>query len=240
MAFPFPGPANPGGRPPAYLDDLDFDAVGEVMAFDETAFSVHTQLVELTGADRKVLEVGCASGYMSERLQKAGCRVTGIDFNRKMAEKARRFCVDVAVLDIEKEEPDLDGRFDVIIFADILEHLRNPLEILQRYRELLADRGRIILSVPNVANWRIRLRLLRGNFDWDPNWILSPGHIKFFTRKKLTAMLSEAGLRLQTLRITYDLPLAERRKKGWLVRRVADTIPGLFAKQFIAVAERAR
>lgn len=239
MALPFPGPASGGGRPPAYLDDLDFDAVGTVMAFDETAFSAHTQLVSLTGPGRTVLEVGCASGYMSERLQRAGCRVTGIELNRGMAERARRFCDEVLVLDIEKEEPGLDRRFDVIIFADILEHLRNPLEVLRRYRERLADGGRILLSVPNVANWRIRLRLLRGNFDWDPNWILSPGHIKFFTRRKLTAMLTEAGLRLAALRITYDLPLAERRRKGRPVRLVADAFPGLFAKQFIAVAERA-
>ena len=236
----FPDPVSSAGRKSGYLDDLDFDEIAEVMAFDENPFSSHTQIVQLTGTDKRVLEVGCASGYMSERLCQAGCKVTGIDFNRKMGEIAKRFCRNVLILDIEHDFPKFGQPFEVIIFADILEHLRNPLEVLQRYRKFLTDQGRMIISVPNVANWRIRLLLLRGNFDWDPNWILSPGHIKFFTKKKLIEMLAEADLVPRIFRITYDLPLAERRKKGFVVRKFADQFPGLFGKQFIAVAEAKR
>ena len=73
--------------------------------------------------------------------------------------------------------------FDIIVFADILEHLKEPLEVLKRYKKYLKDDGYIIISIPNIANWKIRFKSLLGRFEYNEYGILDSGHLRFFNEK---------------------------------------------------------
>src|SRR5206468_14870 len=102
--------------------------------------SAPTKLARLIGRDRLVLDVGCAHGYLAETLRTWGCRVVGVEIDPEDAARARQHCEQVLVRDVE--EPgwidELEWRqFDVVVFADVLEHLRDPARVLRQTRELL-------------------------------------------------------------------------------------------------------
>ena len=79
----------------------------------------------------------------------------------------------------------LVGSFDVILFLDVIEHCRHPQAILGAARRLLTPAGRIITSLPNIANWTIRRDLLLGRFDYQPVGILDETHVRFYTAKTM-------------------------------------------------------
>lgn len=146
-----------------------------------------------------VLDVGCATGRIAEKLKKEKkCRVIGIEVDREMAEIAKKRCDEVILQDIEKVTK-LDfplGYFDIILFADVLEHCRNPGEILINLRKYLSKNGYILVSIPNVANWEIRLKLLLGNFDYKGGTILDTGHLKFFTLRSIKDLIKKSGYKV--------------------------------------------
>src|SRR5207247_220491 len=111
---------------------------------------------------------------------------------------ARAHCEQVVVRDVE--EPDWieelnRRRFDVIVFADVLEHLRDPARVLRETLELLApDTGFIVASIPNVAHVSVRLELLLGSFRRETLGILDATHLHFFTRDSLEEFLASCGI----------------------------------------------
>jgi O-antigen biosynthesis protein len=84
--------------------------------------------------------------------------------------------------------------FDVVIFGDVLEHLRRPLDVLRMARPLLAPGGFVVASIPNIAHGAVRLALLEGRFDYRPLGLLDDTHIRFFTRESVEALFRDAGL----------------------------------------------
>ena len=157
----------------------------------------HTLMVELVGGSKRVLDVGCATGYLAQALVERGCTVSGLEFDTEAAEEARPHLERLVVGDLE--EIDLaeafgDDRFDVIVFGDVLEHLREPLPVLRSARKLLADRGSVVASIPNIAHGSVRLALLAGRFDYQPLGLLDSTHIRFFTRSSVEDLFREAGM----------------------------------------------
>jgi 2-polyprenyl-3-methyl-5-hydroxy-6-metoxy-1,4-benzoquinol methylase len=184
-----------------------------------------------------VLEVGCSSGALTERIAAMGCRVTGIEVRPEAAEKARRFVEEVLVGDLATMPLPLPpSSFDAILLIDVLEHLKDPVEALRRLFPLLRERGRIVVAIPNVAHWFVRLRLLAGRFDYEDSGILDRTHLRFYTRDTARAMLEEAGLEIRETDWVPDVPLL--RLKPALVEanyRVASLLPGLFSTEFFFV-----
>src|SRR5205823_7166679 len=115
--------------------------------------------------------------------------------------------------------PPLEGGFDAIVCADVLEHLRDPAAALAAVRHALAPDGEVVISIPNVAHLWVRLSLLAGRFDYAERGILDRTHLRFFTRRTLLALLARAGLAVDELRVTpVPLPLVVPRRLhgGWL------------------------
>src|SRR5688572_21871280 len=107
----------------------------------------HTLMVELVGGSKRVLDVGCATGYLAKALVERGCTVSGLEFDAQAAEEARSHLDRLVVGDLETmdlAEAFGDERFDVIVFGDVLEHLRDPLAALRKAEALLADRGSVV------------------------------------------------------------------------------------------------
>jgi len=146
------------------------------------------------GGGRRLLDVGAADGLLSRHLTAAGWRVTGIERDPELARAGALHCEHIIVADLDREVPDPGEEFALIVYGDILEHLREPLAVLRALNRRLARDGRVIVSVPNVAHLWVRLCLLAGRFDYADRGILDRTHLRFFTRRSLRALLAEAGL----------------------------------------------
>lgn len=137
-----------------------------------------------------VLDVGCGFGALGEAVKKKGDNIVyGIDKSEFAINIAKQridkaFIADVTEINKLPEEI-LSSKFDLIIFSDILEHIYNPILILKEYRNLLKDEGYILISVPNIASWTVRLNLLFGRFNYTDTGILDKTHIRFFTIKSI-------------------------------------------------------
>jgi 2-polyprenyl-3-methyl-5-hydroxy-6-metoxy-1,4-benzoquinol methylase len=165
--------------------------------YDDSPGSTHNLVVELVPPGSSVLEFGCATGYMSEVLvQRRGCRVTGIELDPDAAAEASRFCERVVVGDAETLDLDEhlgDDRFDAVLFADVLEHLRDPAAVLRRVRPFVAEGGGVIASIPNIAHVSVRLALLGGEFRYRDVGLLDDTHLRFFTRESIVDLFESTG-----------------------------------------------
>lgn len=197
-------------------------------------YSVHTMCVELTGKDKKVLEVGCATGYISKNLKKNGCYVVGIEIDKNAAEVAKRYCDEVITGDIETLELPSD-KFDVILFMDVLEHLKDPESVLKKVMNNLKEDGIVIVSVPNIANWKIRLNLLFGNFNYTTIGILDETHLRFFTYKTIKKLIDKAGLKVVHEDITPSFPFPFPVSIKYKLAKFYKT---LFSQQFVFVCKK--
>ena len=153
-----------------------------------------------------VLDVGCGSGVHGQELKRLhGHRVVGVDLSEESIAKARTRLEEAYVADVTKpEQYPFFGRrsFDIIVFSDILEHLYNPAEVLERHLQLLSKSGLVVISLPNVAIWNVRLALLAGRFEYQDTGTLDRTHIRFFTRRTFERFLGETGLEVVGKRIT--------------------------------------
>jgi 2-polyprenyl-3-methyl-5-hydroxy-6-metoxy-1,4-benzoquinol methylase len=164
---------------------------------DDSPGSAHMLVVELVPEGARVLDVGCATGYLAEAIaQRRSSRVTGIEVSPMAAERAREHCERVIVGDVETLDLEAElgeERFDVVIFADVLEHLRDPGQILGHIRPFVADGGSVVASIPNIAHGSVRLALLGGEFRYRAQGLLDDTHLRFFTREGIQDLFEEAG-----------------------------------------------
>lgn len=164
---------------------------------DET--SSWTHVARQVGRDAVVLDLGCWDGLLLATLaERADCRGVGIERDPDAAARARARGVEVVAADLDDPAwpAALGGRrFDVVVLADVVEHVRDPHAVLVAIRDrVLAPGGRVVLSVPNVAHGSIRLGLLLGAFERDEQGILDRTHLHFWTRDTFRAVLARAGL----------------------------------------------
>ena len=169
----------------------------------------HSLMVELVGHNKEVLDVGCSSGFLAEVLVAHGCVVSGVEYDEGAADAARPVLSKLVVGDLE--QLDLvaefgEASFDVLVFGDVLEHLRTPLSVLRQARRLLRPSGYVVISLPNVAHASVRLGLLSGRFDYSPTGLLDDTHLRFFTRRSIDELLDRAGLIGIDLRRTIASP----------------------------------
>jgi 2-polyprenyl-3-methyl-5-hydroxy-6-metoxy-1,4-benzoquinol methylase len=158
--------------------------------------SSHSQILKICGKGngQRLLDVGCARGHLSAALAQEGWQVTGIEYDAADAALAKDAGINVIVGTAEESMDSLTEKFDVIVFADVLEHFVHPADVLAKARALLAPNGRIVISIPNVAHLSVRLQLLMGSFTYTDRGILDRTHLHFYTKKTLKEMIANAGL----------------------------------------------
>jgi len=197
----------------------------------------HERLLALAGSPRRVLDVGCSSGYLARRLVERGAAVVGIDTDEQAAQEARAVCEQVLVGDVESMElPFEAGSFDVILCGDLLEHLRDPVSFLARLRPLLAREGRLVLTTPNIANWAMRVGLLAGRWRYTDRGILDRTHTHLFTKKTLEQTLEQAGFRIVAFDVTAPVPGIGTPAVERAAHALARLRPSLLAYQFVVAA----
>jgi 2-polyprenyl-3-methyl-5-hydroxy-6-metoxy-1,4-benzoquinol methylase len=145
-----------------------------------------------------VLEVGPGNGVISRwlRTQKQ-CKTIGVEVVVAASELARDAFEQIIIGSIETptivSEVSTYAPFDAIVFADVLEHLIDPWQVLRNMRPLLAPNGRVLLSVPNVAHWIARLNLLLGRFNYTDGYLMDRTHLRWFTRSSAKQMAIDCG-----------------------------------------------
>lgn len=214
--------------------------------------SSHQRIVEQF-ADRppgRVLDLGCGEGALGALLTERGWTVTGVDLHP--GEQTSGFDA-VVRADLESGIPGSvaeRGPFDVVVAADVLEHVRRPQDLLDQLAHLLAPDGVLIASIPNFAHWYPRARVLAGRFDYDARGILDRDHVRFFTRRSLVRLAQDHGWTIRQLEATglpFDVADRGRARPGAAGRlrrllggvdRMSTTVwPNLFAYQYVAVLQ---
>ncbi len=154
-----------------------------------------TLALAMIGHNKRVLEFGCATGYMTEALKRQGCKVFGVEMDEESASKAREFAEQLIVGDLDSDElwADMPEDFDAMLFGDVLEHLRDPVSVLRKARPLLKPSGCIVVSLPNVAHGDVRLALLQGEFPYRSAGLLDSTHLHFYTRDSAFGLLHDGG-----------------------------------------------
>jgi SAM-dependent methyltransferase/predicted nucleic acid-binding Zn-ribbon protein len=162
-------------------------------------------MLDMVGVGKRVLELGCSNGYMSRLLKQRNCQVTGVEIDPLAAAEARSFCEEVIVADLDSR-PLVDllpgTPFDAAVFGDVLEHLRDPWRVLDEARAFLPSGSFAVLSIPNVAHGSVRLALLRGSFDYQPQGLLDSTHLRFFTLRSVRELCMRSGYRIEEIRRT--------------------------------------
>jgi SAM-dependent methyltransferase len=157
----------------------------------------HMGLVVRIKSQQRILELGCASGYISKFLkEELACHVVGVDIDSHAAQQAAAFCEQVIVADLDSDAwlAEIEGqKFDVILCADVLEHIKDPVALLASLKPFLHADSRLLASIPNIAHASIRLELLQGHFDYESLGLLDDTHLHFYTCDGLVSMLMQAG-----------------------------------------------
>ena len=197
----------------------------------------HRLIVPLVPDGARVLDLGCGDGTLARTLAGRGCRVVGVEQETDAAGEA---CEKFLRADLDELKwPNRVGRdFDVVLFADVLEHLRRPDAVLGAARGLLAGSGCVVASVPNVAHASIRLALLMGHFAYTQKGLLDATHVRLFTAETIEALFRTAGLAPATAdRVTagpFDTEI--RLDAAWFPKTLVDWIlklPEATTYQFI-------
>jgi 2-polyprenyl-3-methyl-5-hydroxy-6-metoxy-1,4-benzoquinol methylase len=175
-------------------------------------------LALLDNEPRKVLDVGCGAGDNAGLIKAKypSCEIHGVTHSAAEAEIAKQWMTACWVFDIEKEIPgQLSAmRFDAVIFSHVLEHLRDPAAILNKFAHLVPRGGCVIIAVPNTLSWAMRWQFFRGNFEYRSDGVLDDTHLRFFTYVTADRYLlaKSPKLKLVSKSVTGSVPL-------WWLRR---------------------
>ena len=215
--------------------------------FKASPYSSHSLLLASLpqdGEGRCVLDVGCAGGYLGAILAARGYRVTGID-----SPGARRAgfpeSIEFVEADLDLGLPPLAGRFDFIICADVLEHLRQPASMLRDLRRVLATGGRLAASLPNSGHLYFRSNVLMGRFPAHDRGLFDRTHLHFYTWRGWVDLFAAAGFHIETLRCSgVPIGLALPKWEGSTAVRLLERLSyesarcwkKMFAYQFIVTA----
>lgn len=197
-----------------------------------------TALVPRTAT--RVLDVGCSSGVMAGALVDRGHAVVGIETDPALAAEARGRIPVVLEDDVETlaaaGTPLAEGPFDCIVFADVLEHLRDPWTVVRWAEPQLAPGGSVVISVPNIRHLETFVALgLRRRWPYKDVGIFDRTHLRFFARENLPDLL--AGTPLTIVTLTRNRMLKLNPASRW--NRVAPYLGDLGTLQFVFRAERA-
>lgn len=196
-------------------------------------------LLNWIGNEKRVLEVGCSTGYFSRAMVEQNCVVTAIELDAEAAELARSYCEKIHVLDLNESDwfkSFRRGAFDVVLLGDVLEHLVDPWSVLRQVAQVLDAGGSLIISLPNVVHWITRLEILLGRFNYQPWGTLDHTHLRFFTVKTARDLIESAGYRIVRFHPVFGGRLSGHARPIWQV--MAHAMPGLWAYQLLFEAKR--
>lgn len=168
---------------------------------DLNADTAAAKVVHMVGSGKRVLEIGAGPGSITRLLVEHGhCKVSAVELDTNAIEKLGDFCEEIHNCDLN--DPSWTrrvthcGNFDVVVAADVLEHLYDPWTTLSAMKTILNKDGYIVVSLPHIGHNAIISCLLGGNFEYQEWGLLDKTHIRFFSIKNIQKLFAEAGLKI--------------------------------------------
>lgn len=195
-----------------------------------------------------VLDVGCGTGSVTLIVNRGkNNKLFGIEPDQARAALARSRGIDVFCGQLTEEYLSKHDKFDVILLADVLEHVAEPSALLRLAASGLRPGGLALISVPNVVHWTVRLDIMCGRFEYTEVGIRDATHLRWFTAKTIRELVRREGFDILAIRQTAGADLPEyrsRRPWKWLphkyrrtmVRNLTRTMPLLFGCQHVLKA----
>src|SRR5579884_2888128 len=156
-----------------------------------SSHSILLELIPENGAGQRLLDLGCAGGYLSRIFADRGYSVTAVDIPGS-AQPALPATAEYLEADLDHGLPALRGSFDVVVCADVLEHLRNPDRILREIRERMSPGAKLVASLPNSGNVWFRLNILFGRFPAEDRGLFDRTHVHFYMWRGWNELLAAA------------------------------------------------
>jgi radical SAM superfamily enzyme YgiQ (UPF0313 family)/2-polyprenyl-3-methyl-5-hydroxy-6-metoxy-1,4-benzoquinol methylase len=165
-----------------------------------------------------ILDIGCGVGMLGKALKsdRAGRRVVGIEMNPAAARAAGETLDEVYTADVEQFSPPFArGEFDCVVFADILEHMKDPWALVRHYTSFLAPGGTFVASIPNVRFLGLIGDLAeRGTWKYGDEGILDRTHLRFFTKKEFLSLMAQSDICCDSVEYLAGGDLGEVRTVG--------------------------
>lgn len=207
--------------------------------FSSDPNGTHMLIAGQVSSGSKVLDVGCASGYLGEFLIKnKNCEVWGIELDsesfRLAMSKGYRWVINKSLEAGLLDDTLINESFDYILLADVLEHLVDPENILIKLKSRLKKSGKLLVSLPNVGHYSTRFSHLFGKWNMQDTGILDRTHLHFYTLKTMKEMFEKTGWN-----ITYMRPRGDLERWGKKInmekigRLILFSLPSFFAVQFV-------
>lgn len=144
--------------------------------------------------NQRVLDVGCASGYLGKILKNNENYVVGIDTNTKDIIKAKKVLDKAYVVNLETDTLDrFHGKFDFILFTEVIEHLLDPEAVIKKVCKCLKPNGQILITTPNIVHIYLRYQFLLGKFIYKDETAINKFHIHFFSHATLKDLIKSIG-----------------------------------------------
>ena len=185
---------------------------------DPNGGSAAAVLARMVEPGQRVLELGTGPGTVTRILHSKGCKVTGVEMDPETLATCAPFCERTVQANLEDPDwaaPLAGEKFDAVICADVLEHLRNPRPLLQQLHSFLKPGGSVLMSLPNASHLTVVASLLGGRFPYQKNGLLDHTHLKFYGREDLEALLRECGLLWQHWHTVQVDPAQAELKAYW-------------------------
>ena len=185
---------------------------------DPNGGSAAAVLARMVEPGQRVLELGTGPGTVTRILHDKGCKVTGVEMDPDTLATCAPFCERTLLANLEDPlwwKPLANEQFDVVICADVLEHLRDPRPLLEKLPAFLKDGGCVLMSLPNASHLTIVASLLGGRFPYQKNGLLDNTHLKFYGREDLDALLRECGFLWQHWHTVQVDPAQAELKQYW-------------------------
>lgn len=168
--------------------------------YEITAGIAPDRVVRMVGIGHRVLELGSGPGSITRHLAENHCQVTALDVNTESLEIVSEFCESAHHCDLNLKNwhrilPEL-GKFDVVVAADVFEHLMDPWSSIKLVHHFLGDHGSFVLSLPHVGHASVLACLVNSDFEYRTTGLLDKTHIRFFGLSNIQLLLEDAGFKI--------------------------------------------
>jgi 2-polyprenyl-3-methyl-5-hydroxy-6-metoxy-1,4-benzoquinol methylase len=187
-----------------------------------------------------VLDVGCGRGGNAAWLVRKGITVDGVSWNPEELLAAKEFCRRLIRCDLNNGIAEIENQsYDCIICSHVLEHIAYPQQLLKDLDRALVPGGCLLVAIPNLFFWSDRIKLILGRWDYEESGTFDYTHLRWYTVKSMSRLLSSAGFVADEFLADGWIPLpgarfilgtALRKRINATACRVS---PGLFGRQLI-------
>lgn len=166
------------------------------------------KMIEAIDSGSQILEFGPGNGRMTHYLvHEKKCEVDIVEFDQELYDHVMTFARSGFLGDIESfgwEQTFDQKTYDYIIFADVLEHLRDPETVLTRTLPFLKETGKILISFPNITHNSVLIDLFNNKLEWKKYGLLDKTHLSFYAEEGFKEWFTNCGLSIEKQDYTYS------------------------------------